>query len=192
MSAELTRWWERTGNFVAYPELQQGDVPHCVYAAIAGAVNQVAGRSIWTPQSLFDEHQKGGPKAASFDVANTALGPVIDEVETHHHLKDTASEELSPELVSDWIALGGVVVLSLELSNGQGERQGKWHMFSLMALDGDSFQVWDTNGGQIIDGILFEGRGFITESEIMTGLTYPNGWFFLPHENEDTLMLKRK
>lgn len=55
-------------------------------------------------------------------------------------------------------------------------------MFSLVGLDGVQLQVWDTNGL----------RGFFVETDIVSGIEYPNGWFFMPHDKEDTLVLRPK
>ncbi len=115
-------------------------------------------------------------------MADTALVPVADIIEKHHHNKDTASEVLTPLLIRQWIDDGAVVILSMELRNDAVSKQGGWHMFSLVAVDDDRFQVWDTNGL----------KGFLTEEEISNGFFYPNRWFFMPHDKEDTLVLKRK
>lgn len=53
-------------------------------------------------------------------------------------------------------------------------------MFSLVASELDRFQVWDTNGF----------RGFLRDDEVLGGFPYPNGWFFMPHDKEDVLVLK--
>lgn len=192
MNATDTNWWERTGNFVSYPDMQQGDLDHCVYAAIAGGINHIAQRTVWTPQSLYDEYQKDGPKDAHFGVANTALERVANEIEKYQHNRDTASQSLTPSQIREWIEEGSVVILSMELRNDSVSNRGGWHMFSLMAIDDNCFQVWDTNGGQIIGNRLFEGRGFLRDDEIASGFSYPNGWFFMPHDKEDTLVLKQK
>ena len=182
MAASTTNWWERTGTFIAYPNLQQGNLPHCVYAAIAGGINHLAQRQVWTPQLLYKEYQKNGPRDAHFGVADTALEPVANEVEKHQHHKDTASVALTPKLIRGWIDENGVVILSMELRNDSVSKEGRWHMFSLMTYEQDRFQVWDTNGFQ----------GFLTDEEIIGGFYYPGGLFFMPHDKEDTLVLKRK
>ena len=185
-------WWERQGNFVAYAGQRQENLPHCVYAAIAGGINYLARREVWTAQSLYHEHQEDGPKQPDFNVVNLALVPVAGEIEKRHHLRNTPAGGLSPSLLRNWIIDGAVVILSMQLSDGGGGRLQRWHMFSLVALDGDLFQVWDTNGGQIMNGVMFEGRGLLNEEEISSKLRYPNGWIFLPHLDEDTLVLKRR
>ncbi len=63
-------------------------------------------------------------------------------------------------------------------------------MFTLVSIDGDRFQVWDTNGGQVIGGDVFSGRGFFTEKDVTEGVYYPFGCYFLPHDKEDTLVLR--
>lgn len=176
------RWYERSGEMVGYPELLQGRLPLCVYAAIAGAVNHIAQREVWKPEDVFNEHHKGGAEATNFGVADTALKPVGDIIEKHHHNKDTASQSLTPKKIREWIDDDGVVILSMELRNDPVSQRGGWHMFSLMAYEDDRFQVWDTNGL----------KGFLTDEEITNGFHYPNGWFFMPHDKEDTLVLRRK
>jgi hypothetical protein len=181
MSKPLSSWWQRTGVFAAYPEELQGSVPHCVYAAIAGAVNHLTSASIWTPKALFDEHQKNGPRPTDFSVADTALIPVANTIQKHHHLKGVSVEALSPDLIRTWLASGHVVILSRELRNDAISKQGGWHMITIVAYGKDGFQVWDTNGF----------KGFLTDGEIDNGFYYPNGWFFMPHDQEDTLLLKK-
>ena len=137
---------------------------------------------VWTAQSLFDEHQKSGPKDANFGVADTAIAPVSDVVEKLHHNKDWSQDGLSPERIREWLNAGSVVILSMELRNDAVSKRGGWHMFSLVAIDQGRFQVWDTNGLE----------GFLTDAELSGGFSYPNGWFFMPHDKEDTLVLKPK
>lgn len=176
------KWFERTGKTVSYPELLQGRLPHCVYAAIAAAVNHLAGREVWTSESLFNEHQKEVGGDANFGVATTALKPVHDIIEQLHHSKGAASTPLSPDLIRQWINGGGVVILSMELRRDEVSQKGGWHMFSLVACEAGQFQAWDTNGL----------KGFLTDDEVTNGFFYPNGWFFMPHDQEDALVLTRK
>ena len=178
----MSNWWERTGNKIAYPNLRQGTLPHCVYAAIAGGVNHLVRQPVWTVQSLFDEHQKAGPKDANFGVADTAIVPVAGAVERLHHNRVWSQDGLSPDRIRGWLNAGAVVILSMELRNDAVSKRGGWHMFSLVAVDQGRFQVWDTNG--------FEG--FLTDAELAVGFSYPNRWFFQPHDKEDALILKPK
>lgn len=180
--AERSNWWERKGNFVSYPELRQGALPHCVYASIAGAINHVTEREVWTPTDLHSECQRRGQAQPDFGVSDTALMRVANEIEKIHHNADWSLERLTPALLGRWIDDGAVVILSMELRNDQISHQGGWHMFSLVARNEKQFQVWDTNGF----------RGFLSEGEIIAGFHYPNGWFFMPHDKADTLVLKRK
>lgn len=181
-TSQANNWWERVGNLVPYPKLLQGNLPHCVYAAIAGGINHLVSRPVWTAQSLYAEHQKNGPNDADFGVVVTAMSVVASEVVNHHHNKDWASEGLSPDRIREWLVDGSVVILSMELRNDPVSNRGGWHMFSIVAHEQDQFQVWDTNG--------FEG--FLTDAELSGGFSYPNGWFFMPHDREDTLVLKLK
>ena len=163
-----------------YTELRQGNLPHCVYASVAGAVNFLVGKQVWVPVDLVVEHNRLR-RGTNFSVADTALQRLNGEVEKIHHNSGCSTESLTPSLVRNWIDDSGVVILSLELADAAGGRSGAWHMFSLVGRDGELFQVWDTNGL----------RGFISADEIENGIPYPNGSFFLPHDKEDTLVLKR-
>jgi hypothetical protein len=178
----MSQWWERKGKTIAYPKLLQGDLPHCVYAAIAGAVNHLAGQELWTPQTLFGEHQKEGRKSTDFSVADTAITPVWDNVEKHHHNTGWSQDRLTQNLISQWLDAGSVVIISMELRNDSVSNRSGWHMFSLVAEDENRFQVWDSNGYE----------GFLIAEELSVGFAYPNGWFFMPHDSEDTLVLKPK
>ena len=175
-------WWERTGNMVSYPNLLQGNLPHCVYAAIAGGVNHLVGQPLWTAQSLFDAYQRSGPKDAHFGVADTAIEPVSATIEKLHHNRESSQSTLTPSLLRSWLSDHSVVILSMELRNDSVSKQGGWHMFSIIAAEQDKFQVWDTNGYQ----------GFLTEAEVTSGFYYPNRWYFMPHDKEDALVLKLK
>jgi hypothetical protein len=193
MMNQGTAWWERKGQFVSYPELKQLSLPHCVYASVAGAVNHMAGREVWTPTDLLAECNRRGHLEPNFGVGDVALVRVPSEVEKIHHNKDWSTPRLCAALIRQWIDDGAVVILSMELRNDAvSRRSGCWHMFTLMARSQDQFQVWDTNGGRQIGSTFFEGRGFLNEEEILSGFFYPNGWFFMPHDKEDTLVLMPK
>ena len=181
--ANEAKWWERTGEFVNYPELRQDQDPACVYTALAGAVNHLMRRGVWTRQSLQAEYQKDGARQPTFAVARTAVAPVAGDLEIEHHFDETARGRLEPARVREWLSKGAVVIVSMELADDSGTRLGNWHMFSLVAAVDGRFQVWDTNGF----------RGFLTESELLFGFSYPDGRRFLPHRHEDTLVvMKRK
>jgi hypothetical protein len=171
-------WWERTGNGIAYQGEQQGQRPDCVYAAIAGAVNHLTGQRLWTADSLRQSH---GPRQPDFGVADTALS-CTSSLSKHQHLKGIAVAPLTPELIRQWLAEGAVVILSRELADSSGVRQQRWHMFTVVGHGPDGFQVWDTNGL----------AGFMTDDELVDGCDYPGGGQrYLPHDQEDTLVLKR-
>jgi hypothetical protein len=172
----MSNWWERPGNRIAYPAETQGSHPHCVYAAIAGAVNHLVQRPVWTTKSLFEEHQKNGPRHADFGVADTAITPVSESVTKLHHNSTWSQARLSSAQIGEWINAGAVVILSMELRNANPR---SWHMFSLVAVDQGTFQVWDTN----------KFEGFMTAAEIERGFSYPDGRFFVRHAEEDTLVL---
>src|SRR5262249_22301814 len=99
-----------------------------------------------------------------------------------HHNRDWSEEPRNIPRIRAWLDKGAVVVLSMELSNDGVHRRGGWHMFSLVGRDGERFQVWDTNGY----------KGFFLEEDILSGIHYPNGLFFIPHDKDDTLVLSPK
>jgi hypothetical protein len=175
-------WYERKGDHIDYPELYQGNLPNCVFAAVAAAINYITRRPIWTGDSLREAHAATPDTAVDFSVANTAIEPVVEAVEQVHHTKSNSNQPLSIEKIRSWIDQGGVVILSMMLDPESGNSQRGWHMFSLMKHSGDRFQVWDTNGL----------KGFLLSKEIIEGFDYPNGWRFRPHLDEDTLILLPK
>jgi hypothetical protein len=182
MNAQSEKWWERQGKTAPYPELRQYNEPHCVFASIAGAINHLANRNVWTPGDLLKECVVSGLKAASFEVANVAVVSVSNELEAVHHNRESPRIDFGVDAIRKWIDCDGVVILSMELADGNGNRLGQWHMFALVANQPDCFQVWDTNGF----------RGFITHDELVSGIDYPNGMRFVPHDKEDTLFVRRK
>jgi len=99
----------------------------------------------------------------TFAVADIALVPVMHIVESLHHIIGKSEEKLTPKLIRKWIQDGGIVIVSMQEVDAQGNRLESWHMFSLIALEGDRFEVWDTNGY----------RGYFTEQEICEGIEYP-------------------
>lgn len=176
----MSNWWERTGIKASYPKLVQGQLPNCVYAAIAGAVNHLMKENLWTVESLFGEYQKNGPRDPNFNVADTAIALCGNSLEKIHHNRDWSNDHLSTDRIRDWIEMGSVVILSMELRRDKVNKQGGWHMFSLFSYKDDRFQVWDTNNYE----------GFLTPTEISSGFCYPDQRFFLPHDKEDALILK--
>jgi hypothetical protein len=176
----MTNWWERTGSKASYPNLVQGNLRNCVYAAIAGAVNHLMKENVWTVESLFSEYQKNGPRDANFNVADTAIGPCGNALEKIHHNRDWSKDHLSSDRIREWIEMGAVVILSMELRRDAISKEGGWHMFSLFSYVDDRFQVWDTNNYE----------GFLTSDEISNGFCYPDQRVFIPHDREDALILK--
>jgi len=175
-------WYERKGDLVEYPELYQGNLPNCVFAAVAAATNFIVQRPIWTGESLRAAHTAIPNSSVDFSVANTAIKPVAELVEQLHHTKSNSNQPLSIERIRSWIDQGGVVILSMMLDPEGANAQRGWHMFSLMKHTGDRYQVWDTNGL----------KGFVSSKEILEGFSYPNNWRFLPHTDQDTLVLLPK
>ncbi|MBL9164625.1 MAG: hypothetical protein JNL18_17995 [Planctomycetaceae bacterium] len=182
MGTQSAKWWERRSNLLPYDGLLQGIEDTCVYASIAGAVNYVAGKKVWMTSSLRDEWNRNGPRQPSFGVASIAVTPYASEIEYIHHHTGDRKIALSIDSIKSVIEEDGLVILSMELGDGLKKRQTRFHMFTLIARTADGFQVWDTNGFQ----------GILTDQEIMGGFEYPDGTTYLPHSDEDTLIMRRK
>lgn len=182
MGTQPAKWWERKTNLLPYNGLLQGSEYACVYASIAGAVNHFLGREVWTPKKLRDEWNRNGPVQPSFGVASVAVSPYATEIEYVHHHTGDPKITFSIDTIKDVLKDGGLVILSMELADGLKQRKKRFHMFTLINHTAEGFQTWDTNGFQ----------GTLTDQEILGGFEYLDGTTFLPHSNEDTLVLKRK
>ena len=181
-STKSTSWWERSGQTIPYRGLLQGTEEFCVYASVGGAVNQLINQDLWTARSLRDACEKEGLYAPNFGVADIAIKPVAGECDVIRHTLQNPQFAFSEAGLRTSIDAGGVVILSMELADSNHARLGRFHMFSLVSYGPNGFQVWDTNN--------FEG--FFTEHEIFNGVNYPDGNFFLPHTDEDFIVLSRK
>ena len=168
-------WWERTAELVPYDGLHQGDKDHCVFAAVAGAVNHLLGRQEWTIDSLLEVHGRD-PETWTLAVAHTAVKPFLDRLEVLEHNTKRGSDPLSPSILRSWIREGGIVILSLP------SRKRGWHMFTLVACTDTSFQVWDSNGN----------HGRFYDHEIKTGIPYGKDHFFDPHPEEDLVVIRKR
>ena len=173
---------QRTGSFIPYPGLRQvGDT--CVYASVAGAINHLCSREVWTLSALFT---KCAGRTPDFGVARQAVEPVAGEVAYRVHSDDarTAPPETWLDLLRNHVDKGGIAIISLEAARRHPpgpQRMGAWHMFTLVARSGDLYQVWDTNGI----------HAFVTQPELVK-LEYPNGLDYIIHDRQETLLLCRK
>ena len=168
-------------SFVKFNGLYQLKERTCVFASIAGAVNYLCNYPIWDIYKLYHAHN--GP--IDFSIAKTAVEPVKNEIASYRYHRGITGFKvpLSITKVEEWLDKEAVVILSLELSKDQNgtQREGKWHMFTLISRVDDKFQVWDTNG--------FEG--YFYKEELINGFQYDGRWC-VPHLDADCLVLKAK
>lgn len=103
-------------------------------------------------------------------------------------MKSLPSRTFVAEL-SRWVNVGGIAVISLEVADGPlpaGKRLQNYHMLTLVAKDGDRFQVWDTNGW----------TGFLTPEELENGFRYlpvsmhPRPWM-IKHPEHDCVLFHK-
>lgn len=173
----------RTGPFIPYPGVRQiGDT--CVFASVAGAVNYLSGQPIWTLESLFRACRVTQPTFGP--VASVAVAPVAERVEYREHLDESRSEPVGNflQVLRDHVGGGGIAIVSVELAAPDPtgpKRQGRWHMLTLVARQGELYQVWDSMGIQ----------AFVTEPEL-TRLDYPGGALYVEHDTHHALLLRRK
>lgn len=170
-------WWERTAELVPYAGLHQGENDHCVFAAVAGAVNHLLGRQAWTIDSLLKVYGEDR-ETWTLAVAPIAIAPFPGRLEVLEHNTKRGSGRLSPAVLRSWIRGGGLVILSLPVRNGG------WHMFTLVACTDTGFQVWDSNG--------HPGRFY--DHEIKTGIPHPrqDDNFYDPHPDEDLVVIRKR
>lgn len=190
-------FWQRKGNMAPYAGLKQGNVPHCVFASIGGAINHLVGRTVWEGKPLFDHCVQGGLRAATFDgVIPFAIKPVQAEITyeiPREQIKGGPVDEYLRR-VKDCVASDGIAIVSLEFSNDSDPTTpnlGDYHMISLVAQADDGYQVWDTNDMQ----------GFVTEHEIETGFAYRpveirgqiyQSPYLVRHPDYDCLLLRNR
>jgi hypothetical protein len=184
-------FWLRSGPTIAFPGLSQDGKSHCVYASVAGAVNHVAGRPHWSVPALVAECDRRSERSPTFDtVVPVAVEPLKDLVSyeiARERLKPRPTGAFVVEL-SRWVSGGGIAVISLEAADGPlpaGKRLQNYHMITLIAKDGDRFQVWDTNNL----------AGFLTPEELENGFRYlpllvhPRPWM-IKHPEHDCVLFR--
>jgi hypothetical protein len=174
----------RGGTFIPYPGIRQvGDT--CVFANVGGAVNYLSGRKVWTLETLRQAWI--GTQPTFTNVANVAVCPVTELLDYFEHLDESRMEPISSFLqdLRKHIDRRGIVIVSLELAvshaQSEMERKGRYHMLTLVARQGDLYQVWDSNGIE----------AFVTEQQL-THLDYPDGTLYIEHDRHNALFLFRK
>jgi hypothetical protein len=185
-------FWTRTGPRVEFRGLTQGENPYCVYASLAGAVNHVVGSEVWTVDALVAECKRRGCPSPTFDVVMpVAAEPVKDRLAyeiARDRLKPQPTAAFVAEL-SRWVQGGGIAVISLEAADNplpSGQRLQGYHMLTLIAKEGDQFQVWDTSNF----------AGFVTEAELEAGFVYkrldcyPVPWM-VKHPEHDCVLFRK-
>ncbi len=166
MTNKNTPFWERSSLTFKYPGVRQV-MATCVFAAIAGAVNYLTGRKVWTLGSLIDagakEHQWAGGPA----IGRIAHQPVKDEIAYRFNQSGARDfEETIGSTVRRWIESEGRVVTLSCPQRCNGQERG-WHMITLIEWVGneDYFVAWDSNGR----------TAAVYEHEIEAGVFYRSG-----------------
>ena len=161
-------FWKRTGPAVVYPGLTQGGEPLCVYASIGGAINHLAGRTVWQTKTLQKACAQRGVAQPTFDcVIPVAIEPVASEL-AYEVPRESIKADLDKYIgvVDECVTRGGVAIVSLEVSRTpppRVERVQRYHMVSLIRRVHDGYRIWDTNGW----------GGFLTDKELRTGFLCP-------------------
>lgn len=182
-------WWKRPANLVQYNGVHQGGRDDCVFASIAGAVNHLMKREIWTPDSLKTKHVDNNGGSTDFSVAGTAVAACNNAILVEaHNRADSRCRYLRgtsqgfADVIEDWIRRDGIVILSREVFRSD-KSFGGWHMLTVVAEKDGCFQVWDTNG--------FSGQ--LTKDEILQPVALPNrpDLQMHPHKDEDAIAIVR-
>jgi len=72
---------------MTYKGEKQAGTHACVFASVVAAVNSVAGKAVWTQETLFDKWQKRGIADVNFvNIDSVAIQPVKSDVKAQHHL----------------------------------------------------------------------------------------------------------
>jgi len=156
-----------------------------VFVSITSAIKHLLGRPVWTEESLVREFANRGNGDVNFtSVMKVAEELVVGAIEWEYYWDSPRKESPSEERLSSWLDRQGIVIVSLELvapDSGTLKRKSRWHMLTLIARDGDYFQVWDRNGL----------GGFIKHAELESGIVYPDGTLFVVHDNHNMVFLRR-
>ena len=145
---------EHDGKLELYPGIVQSKKDTCVFASIAGAINYVTSKSNCTEASLHNAFPWDDEQPTFGTVARCVPDSLIQTQEFH----DRDSPLPDFERIVKGLQSGDVVILSLEyanISNGNVERTGVWHMLSVFRNSNGDLQVWDTGNHS----------GFFTDDE---------------------------
>lgn len=184
-------FWNRGDLQASYVGLvQRGDT--CVFASIAGVMNHLCQRNVWSWESLhmaYQAQEKGSPIFGTVLKVATGLGEVKENLRYEllsfaflWHIDDEKRQEpvsQHVEAIRNCVASGGIAIVSVEGANEKKERIGRWHMLTLVAYKSDWYQVWDTNNR----------KGVVGEEELTSGI-HNNGeipWMVL-HDRHDAVL----
>jgi len=177
----------RGKSSIPYPGIRQ-TLDTCVLASIGGAVNHLAGKEVWTEDSLFRATRATGTSGATFGhVVPAALASVADVVGAREHLDgEERAEPLDGfvRLVREYVDGGGLAIVSLQLATRSPtgfQRQEAWHMLTLIGREGNLYHIWVSNGVQTL----------VTEQELFR-LPYSPGYWLVEHDRHHALLLWRK
>jgi hypothetical protein len=68
-------------NHVTYKGEKKAGAHACVFASVVAGVNSVAGKAVWTQDTLFDKWQKEGITDVNFaNIDSVAIQPVKSDV----------------------------------------------------------------------------------------------------------------
>src|SRR5438093_10368539 len=110
----------------------------CVFASVSAAVNSIAGKDIWTQETLFDEWRKQGNEQVHFgNIHPVAMEPVQDRVKAQHYCDGATAISNDDYLkrIKGCVDAGGVAIVSLQVADLQQNRKTAWHMLSLIRRD---------------------------------------------------------
>lgn len=159
----------------------------CVFASIVGAVNNLAGRPVWTQETLLAAWRAQGIRDNDLNfgnIFNVAIEPVRDLIEAVVHSRENEPVGEYAAAVSACVAAGGIAVVSLEygvMTNGNLQRDGAWHMLSLIDHQNETYTAWDTAGEFIT----------LTESQLTTSFNYGSK-LLMVHAFRDALFFRHR
>jgi hypothetical protein len=176
------------GSDMDYKGIKQNGEFMCVFASVAGAINSVAGKDVWTQDGLLQKWREQGIPDVKLNFSNlhaVALQPVNSQLKSEHYVDNSApmSDEAYLKLIKDCVDGGGVAILSLQHADLAGStlnRKQSWHMLSLFRRKGDDFEAWDTAGENTIR---------LSAKELVTHFRYGGGVLAVD-EKHDLLLVK--
>ena len=168
-------FWSRSDISWTYDMIKQSQKDTCVFASCAAAVNHLAGRKVWTEQSLQEECRNQDIMQGEPRVGMIAHAPVRNSIDYAFNTKDNSP--LTNQTVREWVEHEGkIVILSRPML--YSAQQNGWHMLTLVAWDSDHYIAWDTAGKMSV----------IYEDEIEQGIPYRNGFVLAPHPSHDAFV----